>query len=67
VKLSGSSTAPPAPCTIRATISASVLPASAAAAEATVKTRMPTTYIRRRPYRSPSAAPVSMRQANTRL
>jgi hypothetical protein len=34
-------------------------PASPQTAETVVKTRRPTTNIRRRPYRSPSAAPVS--------
>ena len=59
VRVSGVTTAAPAPCTARAAISAPVVGASAAAAEAAVNRARPSTNIRRRPKRSPSAAPVS--------
>ena len=55
---SGVITAPPRPCTARAAISASVVGASAAAAEATVKIATPDANTVRRPSRSPSAAAV---------
>ncbi len=67
VRVSGRSTAAPAPCTTRAVMSCPGPPARAAAAEARVKTASPTTYMRRRPNRSPSAAPGRVRQAKTRL
>ena len=58
VSVSGATMAAPAPWTARAAISAPVLGASAAAAEATVNTPRPRTNMRRRPKRSPKAAPV---------
>ena len=59
VRVSGMTIAPPAPCTARATTSASTDGASAAAAEAIVKIPIPIANIRLRPKRSPSVAPVS--------
>ena len=59
--------APPRPCTALATFSTSIDGASAAAADAAVKMPSPTASIRRRPKRSPSAAPVSSRTANVRV
>ena len=56
---SGSISAAPAPCTARAAISAAASGASAQAAEAAVNRAIPAASIRRRPSRSPSAAPVS--------
>jgi hypothetical protein len=64
VSVSGVTIAAPAPCSARAAISAPVLGASAAAAEASVKMPRPITNMRRRPKRSPSAAPVSSSTAN---
>ena len=64
VSVSGVTIAAPAPCSARAAISAPVVGASAATAEATVKMPRPITNMRRRPKRSPSAAPVSSRTAN---
>jgi hypothetical protein len=64
VSVSGVTIAPPTPCTARAMSRAVALGASAAAAEASVKMPMPIENIRRRPKRSPSAAPVSSRTAN---
>ena len=64
VSVSGRTSAAPAPCTARAAISASTPGASAAAADAPVKMASPTANIRRRPKRSPSAAPVSSSTAN---
>ena len=58
VRVRGVTIAPPSPCTARAAISVSTLGASAAAADATVKMPSPITKSRRRPKRSPSAAPV---------
>ncbi len=55
------------PCTPRAATSAPTLGDSAAAAEARVKPSSPMQYIRLRPYRSPSAAPVSRATAKARL
>ena len=65
VSVSGSTIAPPRPCTARAAISTSIEGASAAAADASVKIPRPATKILRRPNRSPSAAPVISRTANT--
>ena len=59
VSVSGITIAPPRPCTARAASSAPIDGASAAAADAAVKIPMPIANIRRRPKRSPSAAPVS--------
>jgi hypothetical protein len=64
VSVSGSTIAAPMPCTARAAISASTLGASAAAAEEAVNSERPTTNMRRRPKRSPRAAPVSSSTAN---
>lgn len=67
VSVSGITIAAPAPCTARAAISAPTVGASAAPADAAVKTARPTQNIRRRPNRSPSAAAVSSEQAKQRL
>ena len=64
VSVSGATIAPPRPWIARAAISASVEGASAAAAEAAVKSPIPIRNMRRRPKRSPSAAPVSRKTAN---
>ncbi len=64
VRLSGATMPAPRPCTARAAISAPVLGASAAAADATVKIDSPMMNMRLRPKRSPSAAPVSRNTAN---
>ena len=56
--------AAPMPWSARAAISAPVDGARAAAAEAAVKIPSPITKTRRRPKRSPSAAPVSRKTAN---
>jgi hypothetical protein len=58
VSESGVITAPPRPCSARAAMSASVVGASAAAADETVKMPIPTAKTVRRPSRSPSAAAV---------
>ena len=67
VRVSGVTIAAPAPWKTRAAISASTLGASADAADAAVKTPSPMQNMRRRPKRSPSAAPVSRNVANARL
>jgi hypothetical protein len=59
VTVSGIVIAAPTPWTARAAISAPMLGASAEAALPAVKTVIPMTIRRRRPNRSPSAAPVS--------
>ena len=59
VSVSGVTIAPPTPCTARAMSSWFAVVASAAPAEATVKSSRPIANMRRRPKRSPSAAPVS--------
>jgi hypothetical protein len=59
VTVSGIVIAAPAPWTARAAISTPMLGASAEAALARVNTVMPMIISRRRPNRSPSAAPVS--------
>ena len=64
VSVSGVTIAAPAPWMARAAIRASVPGASAAAALASVKIERPTRNMRRRPKRSPSAAPESSRTAN---
>jgi len=64
VSVSGKTIAAPAPCTARAAMSMPVSGDRAAAALAAVKTASPMTNIRRRPKRSPSAAPVSSSTAN---
>ena len=58
VSVSGVTMAPPTPWRARATSSAFALVESAAKADAPVKSRSPSTKSRRRPKRSPSAAPV---------
>ena len=63
VRVSGVTIAPPTPCRARAAMSASMLGASAAAAEPRVKIASPTRNMRLRPNRSPSAAPVSSKTA----
>ncbi len=63
VSESGMIAAAPRPWTARAAISASELVLSAEAIEASVKTVMPASIIRRRPSRSPSVAAVSMKVA----
>ena len=67
VRVSGTSMAAPAPCTTRAAMSIPAPDDSAAGAEPRTNTMSPRTYMRRRPKRSPSAAPVSIRQPKTRL
>ena len=67
VSVSGISTAPPAPWTMRAAISISLPVDRAAAAEERLKTSRPPTNMRRRPKRSPRAAPVSMSTAKERM
>ena len=56
---SGSTSAAPAPCTALAATSAPAFGASAHAADAAVNNPVPTASMRRRPSRSPRAAPVS--------
>ena len=63
VRVSGMTIAAPMPWTARAAISVSMLGASAAAALAAVNTVTPMISRRRRPNRSPSAAPVSRNTA----
>ncbi len=58
VKLSGSTIAPPSPCTVRAAINSDRFGATAQATEATVKRASPMVKTLRRPNRSPSAAAV---------
>jgi hypothetical protein len=58
VSVNGSTIAPPRPWTARAAISSFAEPASAAMADAPVKMVRPIANSRRRPKRSPSAAPV---------
>ena len=64
VSVSGMRMAAPTPWTARAATSSPMPEASAAAAEPTVNRPRPITNSRRRPYRSPSVAPVSRRTAN---
>ena len=64
VSVSGATIAPPTPWTARAMSSWFAVVASAAPADAAVKSRSPMTNMRRRPKRSPSAAPVSRSTAN---
>jgi hypothetical protein len=64
---SGSTIAAPTPCTARDAIRLPMSGDSAQATDAAVNTASPTTNIRRRPNRSPSAAPVSSSTANVRL
>ena len=67
VSVSGVTIAAPAPWNARARMRNPTSGDSADPAEAAVKSDKPTTNIRRRPKRSPSAAPVSSRQAKARL
>src|SRR5690242_21856298 len=67
VRLSGRTTAPPRPCTVRAAISAETSGATAQAAEATVNRARPMVKTRRRPKRSPRAAAVMMPAAKAML
>ena len=67
VRVSGVTMAPPSPCTARAAMSASTEGASAAATEAPVKMPSPITNMRRRPKRSPRAAPVRRKTAKLRV
>ncbi len=64
---SGMMSAAPAPCTARAAISPAALVASAQATEAATNSPSPAVNMRRRPKRSPSAAPVSSSTAKLRL
>ncbi len=64
---SGITSAAPAPWTARAAISQPMVGASAHAADAAVNSPRPATNIRRRPKRSPSAAPVISSTAKLRL
>ena len=64
VSVSGRTMAAPKPCTARAAISTSMLVDRAAAALATVNVASPMENIRRRPKRSPRAAPVRSSTAN---
>ena len=59
--------APPAPWTARAMTNTVMLGAKAATAEATVNTAMPSTKMRRRPKRSPSAAADNSSTAKVRV
>ena len=67
VRVSGITMAAPAPCTARAVTRASMPGASAAAADPAVNSARPIVNMRRRPYRSPSVAPVSSRTAKVRV
>ena len=67
VSVSGMTIAAPVPCTTRAAMRVPTSGERAAAAEAAVKMPMPTVNIRRRPKRSPSAAPVNSMHAKARL
>ena len=63
----GITNAAPAPCTNRAAINETAPSDSAQAMEASANKAMPAANSRRRPKRSPSAAPVSSRTAKLRL
>ena len=67
VRVSGITIAPPMPWNARATSSAMIDGARAAAAEETVKIPSPIASIRRRPKRSPRAAPVRSSTAKVRV
>src|ERR1700733_6220508 len=67
VRVSGIRIAAPTPCTARAATSHPMLGASAAAADPAVNRPRPPVKSRRRPYRSPSVAPVSSSTANVRV
>ena len=63
-RLPGVSSPPPTPCSTRATISTSAFGASPHSSEASGEPDVPTTNIRRRPYRSPSEPPSRIREAS---
>ncbi len=63
----GITSAPPAPCTARAVTSQPIEGDKAAAADAALNTNSPATNMRRRPKRSPRAAPVSRSTAKVRV
>src|SRR3954468_725859 len=67
VSVSGITTADPMPWATRAPTRTAGEPASPATADAAVKTTTPPLKTRRRPKRSPSAAPVSMSTAKARM
>ncbi|OIQ79190.1 hypothetical protein GALL_390710 [mine drainage metagenome] len=67
VRVNGRTSAPPAPCTARAATSQPAVGANAAAALAKVNTDNPRANMRRRPNRSPRAAPVSRRTPKLRV
>ncbi len=64
--VAGFISAAPTPCTARAAISTSPLVASPQASDEAVKIARPTMKISRRPRRSPSLPPVSIRTAKVR-
>ncbi len=66
-RLPGVSSAPPTPCSRRATISALALGAIAQSSEAAVNQRTPTTKISRRPCRSPSDPPSRISDARVSM
>ena len=63
----GMTSAEPAPCTVRATMSVPVSGASAQTTEASVNTPSPAANVRRRPNRSPAAAPVISSTAKVKV
>ena len=67
VSVSGMTIAPPTPCSAREATSVPMSGARAAAADASVKIARPIASSRRRPKRSPSAAPVSSSTAKVRV
>ncbi len=67
VNVNGITMAPPRPCTARAAISQPIDGASAAAALASVKITRPMVNTRRRPNRSPRAAPVNRNTAKVNV
>ncbi len=67
VSPSGRISAAPVPWTTRAAISAPTVPDSAAAADPPTNTARPAANMRRRPNRSPSAAPVMSSTAKLKL
>ena len=64
-RLAGITSAAPRPCTARAAISTSALPARPAASEESVKMTRPTRKIRRRPKTSATRPPTSSRPPST--
>jgi len=67
VRVSGTMIAAPAPCIARAATNTPIVGADPASKDAPTNVARPVQSIRRRPKRSPSAAPVNSRQANERL